>query len=359
MSAEAGAASGTLAAWRADLRLVRVFRYAVGSTLAVALAMGIDWQLSFLTPILALSFFAPPAKCPAPKAMAGFVGIVALAGAFGVLISATLLVYPAVFLLVEFLLLFLLYNRNARGAPPLLTTFLMIAVTVIPVVALQSMDLAIAVAQGLAVGAAGAMVVVWLAYALIPDPASDEPYAPPGEASPGKRPAPPSPAECIKSAWVRTIVVFPLMALYLYMGLTSIVVLVYVALLSMQPDVATGHKAAKAMIVGNAIGGIAAIIMFELLVMIPEYGFLIILTLLLGLAFGTRLFSGAPTAPLFGMAFSTVLLVVLSTTSAYGEAGGKAWTRVLQITAAAVYLIVAFAAVRSLRGQSETNHATP
>ena len=359
MSAESGTASATLATWHTDRRLVRTFRYAVGTTLAVALAMGIDWQLSFLTPILALSFLAPPARRPEPKSIAVFIGVVAAAAAVGVFVSATLLVYPVVFLLVELLFLFLLYYRTARGAPALLTTWLMIALTVIPIVALQSMAVAVAVAQGLVVGATGAMAVVWLAYVLIPDPVTDEGYAPAAASSTGEGSALPSPAECAASAWIRTIVVFPLLALYLYLGLTSVVVLIYVALLSMQPDAATGHKAGKAMIVGNVMGGIGAIVMFELLVIVPEYGFLILLTLLGGLAFGTRLFSGAPTAPLFGMAFSTVLLVVLSSTSAYGEAGAKAWIRVVQITTAVMYLVVAFAAVRSLRSPPETNHATP
>ncbi|MGD8867821.1 MAG: DUF2955 domain-containing protein [Gemmatimonadales bacterium] len=36
----------------ADSRTVRIFRYALGSTVAMALAMGFDWQLSFLTPVL-------------------------------------------------------------------------------------------------------------------------------------------------------------------------------------------------------------------------------------------------------------------------------------------------------------------
>jgi type IV secretory pathway VirB2 component (pilin) len=58
------------------------------------------------------------------------------------------------------------------------------------------------------------------------------------------------------------------------------------------------------------------------------------------------------------MAYSTMLIVVLGATSAYGEADTKAWIRVLQIITAVVYLVVAHAAVRSLIGKSETNHAT-
>jgi uncharacterized membrane protein YccC len=335
MSAESAAAQSTAAT--TDLRLVRTVRYAAGTTLAVALAMGIDWQLAYLTPVLALMFLAPPAQRPNPNKLVGFIGIVAVASMAGVAMSGTILMYPVAFLLLEGLILFLLFYRHARGAPPMLTMWLMIAVTVIPVVALQSMDLTLAVAQGLVVGAAVAVAVVWIAYALIPDPADAEPGA---------------------SAATGAKDVFPVVALFLYLGLTSVLILVFVALLSMQPDLATGKKAGKALIVGNLIGGVAAIIVFELLVMVPELYFLLLLTLIVGLSFGGRLFSGSPTGPLFGQAYSTMLLVVLSATSAFGEADAKAWTRVLQIITAVVYLVAAHAAVRSLVGKSETDHAT-
>jgi len=355
MSAESAAAQSTAAT--TDLRLVRTVRYAVGTTLAVALAMGVDWALSYLTPMLALAFLAPPAQRPNPAVLVKFVGIVAVASIAGVVMSAALLMYPVAFLLIEGLILFLLFYRHARGAPPLLTMWLMIAVTVIPVVALQSMDITLAVARGLVVGAAVAMAVVWLAYALIPDPVAGEPGASAG-ASGKEQPPLPSRELCISQAAVNAIVVFPVVALFLYLGLTSVLILVFVALLSMQPDLATGKKAGKALIVGNLMGGVAAILVFELLVMVPELYFLLLLTLIVGLSFGGRLFSGAPTGPLFGQAYSTMLLVVLSATSAFGEADAKAWTRVLQIIIAVVYLVAAHAAVRSLVGKSETSNAT-
>ncbi len=357
MSAEFALAQGAVTTWRADARTVRIFRYAIGSTLAVAVAMGIDWQLSFLTPILALSFLGSPAPRPAPRAIVTFIGVVAVAGLVGVLVSATLLTYPIVFLLVEGLLLFLLFYHGARGAPALLITWLMIALTVIPVMALQSMVLAIALAKGLVVGAAGALAIVWLAHVLIPDPPSGEVHAPAAAAG-GAKPAPPSPQQCVARAWLNTAVVFPVVAFYLFTGLTSVLILVMIALLSMQPDVSKGYKAGIALITGNLMGGIAAIVTYELLVMVPEYGYLILLTLLASLFFGGRLFSGTPKAPLYGMAFSTLLLVVLSTTSSFGEADAKAWTRVVQITIAVIYLVVAFGTIRVLRRKPETSHAT-
>jgi hypothetical protein len=320
--------------------------------------MGIDWQLSFLTPVLALSFLGSAKPRPAPKLMVTFIAIVAVAAMVGVTLSALLLSYPLVFLLVEGLLLFLLFYHLAKGAPALLITWLMIALTVIPVMALQSMALAIAIAQGLVVGAAGALAVVWIAHVLFPDPPIDMTRATATKTNGTERSAQPTARDCAARAWLNTVVVFPVVALYLLTGLTSVLILVMIALLSMQPDVSTGYKAGIALIAGNLMGGIAAIVMYELLVMVPEYPYLILLTLLAGLSFGGRLFSDKPKAPLFGMAFSTMLLVVLSTTSSFGEADAKAWTRVVQITIAVVYLVVAYGAIRSLRSKPESTHAT-
>ena len=358
MSAESSLAQHTLVTWRADPRTVRILRYAVGSTLAVAVAMGIDWQLSFLTPVLALSFLGSPAPRPTFKQMATFVGVVAVAGLVGVTVSAALLPYPWVFLLVEGLLLFLLFYNGARGAPALLITWLLIALTVIPVMGLQSMALAVAVAQGLVAGSVGALAIVWLAHVLLPDRPARGAVTTSSAASAPATADRPTPEQCATRAWLNTAVVFPVVAFYLVTGLTSVLILVMIALLCMKPDMSSGYKAGIALIVGNVMGGVAAILMYEVLVMVPEYGYLILLTLLAALLFGGRLFSDSPKAPLFGMAFSTVLLVVLSTTSSYGEADAKAWTRVVQITVAVVYLVVAFGTIRSLRRKPETSNAT-
>jgi hypothetical protein len=360
MSGSASVAASAVSSWRADPRTVRTFRYAAGSTLAMALALGVDWRLSFIAPVLTLSFLGSPAPRPTAKTAVGFLGVIALASAVGVLLSALLLPYPAVFLLLEGLMLFLLFYHGARGANPLLISMLLVALTVIPVVGLQTMLLAVAVAQGLVVGAGTAVAVVWVAHVLIPDPAASRSTST-GGTSPSNgaaKPKLPSPEAAAARAWLSTIVVFPVVLLYFVLGLTSVLILVFIALLSMQPDFSAGFKAGKALIVGNVLGGIAAIAMYELLVMMPQFSFLLLLTLLAGLVFGARLFSGVPAAPLFGMAYSTLLLVIGSTTSMFGDANAKAWTRVIQITIAVVYLVVAFGVVTRLRRRPETSHAT-
>jgi len=56
-----------------------VFRYALSATLAMAIAMGFGWFLSFLVPVLALGFFAPGATRPNLKDGLNFILVIALA----------------------------------------------------------------------------------------------------------------------------------------------------------------------------------------------------------------------------------------------------------------------------------------
>ena len=71
-----------------------------------------------------------------------------------------------------------------------------------------------------------------------------------------------------------------------------------------------------------------------------------------------KLYGGSKLAPLFGMAFSTYLLIIGSTTAmGEAEAGAKVWTRVLQIMGAVVYVAVVFRYVDRIREFRLTTHA--
>jgi hypothetical protein len=218
--------------------------------------------------------------------------------------------------------------------------WLLIAVLVIPLITITSPAIANVVAAGILVGATVTVLVVWLSYGLLPDP----PQPPADMAASG--PAPPElpPAvERFKTAAISTLVVMPVLVLFYAFKLQSaLLILVFVGLLSSQPGFASNFKAGAALILGNVMGGVAAIVMYELLAMMPELYFMVLLTFLAGLVFGARLFSDKPTAKLWGMAFSTLLLVIGSTTaSGSAEAGSKVYTRVLQIAVAVIWVVLA------------------
>ena len=73
------AITSSIGRWQLDMRSLRVLRYALGSTIAMAVALGVNWQLSFLTPVLALSFFASPTPRPTLKQGVSFVAVIAVA----------------------------------------------------------------------------------------------------------------------------------------------------------------------------------------------------------------------------------------------------------------------------------------
>jgi hypothetical protein len=351
MSAENSAAVAPLAAEITDIRTVRILRYAFGSTLAMAVAMGFDWQLSFLAPVLAVSFLGSPAPRPAIKSLVGFVAIIAVASAVGSAVAILLVPYPIVYLLVLALLLFHLALARQRGASALLVTWMLIAVLVIPILASLSTKLAVLVAGYIVYGSAIAVAIVWLAHIAIPDPPQPVAAAPTAAQEEDV-----SPEYAFYRAALATAVIFPVAALFFaFQNASSLIILIFIAILTMQPSLTAGYKAGIALIVGNVIGGVASMIVYDLLVIAPHFGFLILLTLLTPLLFCAGLFSSSRWAPLFGMAFSTVLLIIGSTTSSYGEAGDKATTRVIQITVAVVYAVVVYNLLTKIFPRSESS----
>ena len=314
----------------------------------MTVAMGGDWPLAFLTPVLTLSFLGAPRSRPPIKSLVSFVAVIIAACVVGLLVGS-LIAYPMVYLLVLALLLFRLFHSKAGGASPLLITWMLIAVLLIPILASLSSRLSLVVAGYLIAGATMAMVCVWLAYMVYPDP-----YLETVPAAPAGADLPPPKQQLVLAA-MSTIVVFPVAGLFLAtQRADAVLILIFIAILTLQPSLAAGYKAGAALIVGNVIGGVASMLFYDLLVIVPQFAFMVLLTLLCALAFGIGLFSESKWAPLFGMAFSTVLLIIGSTTSSFGDADSKASTRVIQITIAVVYAVVAFNAVKSLLPRRES-----
>jgi hypothetical protein len=340
MSVDSSAVAASVGRWRLDTRSLRTLRYALGSTIAMSVAMGFNWQLSFLAPVLSLSFLASPAPRPTLKQGVNFVAVIAVACFAGLKLGQYLISYPVVYIPFTGLLLLRIFYMMASGRSPLLTMWLLIAMLVIPLITITSPAIANMVALGILTGAAVTVCVVWLTYGLLPDPPGSHAVA--GATAAGQPDLPPV-VERFKTAAISTLVVLPVLVLFYSLKLQSaLLILIFVALLSAQPGFAANFKAGGALIVGNVMGGAAAILMYELLVMVPQFYFLVLLTFLAGLVFGTRVFTDKPMAKLWGMAFSTLLLIIGSTTaSGTGEAGSEVYTRVIQITIAVVWVVMA------------------
>ncbi len=328
--------------WSLDLLTNRMVRHSLGVAVAMTVAVVWAWPLSFLAPMLAQKFLSREAPGLPLKAGLGFVLVIALACVLAILFAMPLVNYPGVFLLFACLALFRITYAKSQGANPMLVTWLIVALVAIPMLGMSSGSLAISVAQFLVIGSAMAVVTAWGAYHFLPDPELSTTAA--AQASPKDSPAPLSPDENARAAWISTLVVMPALLLFFTFQLTShILVLIFIIFLSQEVDLAKGKVAVLMLLLGNFIGGLAAMGFYEILTLVPSIPFLFLLTLALSMLFSIGIMSDRKAAPLFNMAFSTMILIVCSIIAASGEgAGAKAWTRVAQIFAAGVYVVLAF-----------------
>jgi hypothetical protein len=257
---------------------------------------------------------------------------------------------PPIHIMITFLLLFhIFYTRNPIISP-LVKVWLLIAILIIPNIALQSMVLAKGIAISLVFNASCAILLIWLIFLLMPErkTSSKEEVKPAEQLKPE-----PTVNERFITALTSVMVIMPVYLIFYFASIpNALLILVFIAILSMQPAFAKDFKVGKALIIGNIIGGLAAIVVYEILTIVPEFSFLVVIVLLGGLVFGTYVFGQSKMAPVFGMAFSTFLLIICSVTASDSDgAGGKVWSRVLQIMVAVIYVVSAFGLIGKLKSK--------
>ena len=271
-----------------------IVRYAVGATILVAVAMGFEWPLAQLLPVLSLSFLAPGGKPPVLKGGLFFVLAVVVACLVGLSLAYMFLPMPPIHILITFLLLFHIFYARGKLFNPLVKVWLLIAVLLIPNIALQSGLLTMVIAYSLVWNATCAILVIWAIYLFFPvEPENQQGPAQQEGAAPA-----PSPDDRFVTALTSTAVIMPVYLIFYFATIpNALLILVFTAILSMQPGFAKDWKKGKALIIGNTIGGLAAILAFEILTVVPVYGFLLLLILLAGLIFGPHVFGQSPAGP--------------------------------------------------------------
>lgn len=310
-------------------------RYAVGVAIGVAISQGFGWSLSYLVPVLVVMLLA---STPTPLSLtAGVQVVVVIAGAmlFGFLATALLLPYPAVAILIIALLMFSVFYMATGGGSVLTSMMLLIALTILPVVGQISLVVVQDVATSLALAGAVAVVVQWLAFAVVP------PLPQVVAAAAAQPPAEPPPHEArVRSALRTSAVILPLQFAYLIFGWTSLIVLMIAAILAQQADAKSG---ATGMVVANLLGGATALVGYNLLVAVPSFTFLVLLMFLLALIFAGRIFTETPTAAIYASAFSAALILIGSSVTPYGDdAGALFYQRLVQVMGGGLYVAAAF-----------------
>jgi hypothetical protein len=326
-----------------------MLRIACGVTLAFGVAEAMEWRASFLAPVLALQLLALPAPAPSLAAGIAFVAALALPLALTLLLGPALLPFADVYVLAIAAAVFAGFYWHAKSAslPPFL---MLIVVTTVPVFMVASQVVAREFAAILLQAGIAAILVVWIAHAAFPAPIeARRPAAASAAAS--------SPADRVRAALLDTLVVIPLVLLFLITSFpTAMVATVSTLVIVRQGGGARGARAALGLMLGNLIGGAAAIVAYQVLVAAPSFPLLVALVLLAGLLFATRIATAGQTAPVFVVAFTTMLILFGAGLSPFRETGTAFATRLLYVLLAGGYAIGMLALIEPLRARPRWAH---
>ena len=313
---------------------VPVLRYVLGSCFILAVTALMNYDLAYLTSVLSLGFMAPGARPLSFKKAAGFILILILITGTTVIFTELFLDYALVFMpLLSLSLLWLYYTDKL---PMMVKLFSLVSLIIIPFVSIDSGAIGSYVAARLVFNAFMAIILSQLVFMIFPLCEADIPFEKKKQESEKQ-----SEVERYKYAMRIILILLPVLLLfYMFKLSSSILVLTFVAILTISPAL-SNPKVGLVMIIANILGGVFGILAYRLLTIVPNFTFMILIALSIGLFFGSRLFSESKYAGIYGSGFSTFLLILGSVTSSDAEAGSEVWSRVIQISIAVSYVVLA------------------
>ena len=314
---------------------IPVLRYALGASFIMAVTSLMNYELSYLTSVLALGYMAPGAKPLTFKQGIKFILTLTLITGLAVLFSEYFVEFPLVFM--PLLALGILWLYYSDTLPLMVKLFSIISILVIPLLSLEASAIGSFVAVSLVFNALMAVILSQIVFLVFPLCEADIAFE-----KEQKKVTKQTDKERLTYAINIVFILLPLLLLFFIFKLSGgLLILIFTAILSMSPALAN-IKVGAGLIIANILGGLFAILAYKLLVVVPMFHFMILLTLAVGLFFGARLFSTNKLAAVYGSGFSTFLLVLGSVTSSEAEAGDEVWTRVIQISFAVIYVVIAF-----------------
>ena len=310
-----------------------MLRLALGVTLSFTTAEMLDWELSFLITVLLVQLLTSPGGAPGLRQGIATVTILGLTTAAAATLSTLLVDMPGLFAIVLGLVLFFAFVLQRSGRSPALGTLILVAFGFLPVVAVQAPELVPAVAFYLVRSSAIAVLWAWLLQALLPDPETAASRAPTSQSAAAP------PGGVVRTALTDTAVLLPvlLLAMTLEVPAALVIVLTVTAVLT-QHNIAGGRRVALGLLVGNLVGGVTAVVAYQLLSAVPTLGFLTALLLLVSLVYARLITGGVALIPLFVTALITFVIVFgMGVAPFLDEPGATLAIRLRNLAIACVY----------------------
>jgi MFS family permease len=310
-------------------RLHFVLRFSFGTTAALVTCEAFNWQPSALAPVLTGVLLANLPVSPPPKVGIVLVLVMALAAWSAFFLTTLLSQSPHLLFGVLSLVMFLAFAGLAQAKAQLPLTFLLMCMTVVPVVTLTLSDYAGLFPAMLVRGMILAVIFTWIGYVLFP------------LASP-KAPDPPMPplASPVLAAALGTAIVVPVMLVYLLFGLTdAIPVLLTTVLTVAKMEQERGAADGWGKLTGNFLGGFVAVAAYYALQIAPSLASLALIFLIVGIGFGREIVKGGTYGANALLAYNAAI-VIFGLALLKGPGNSGTWSsRVVQFGIACIFAI--------------------
>ncbi|EMR37559.1 DUF2955 domain-containing protein [Vibrio harveyi] len=310
----------------------RILRFTIGVGLAVFLAAWINWQLAFVAPVFTAKFLVDKPNLHRETIYELLLALIATMG-LGLLLSGGITQYPIVLLIAVGLMMAWGYYLFTDPKWNLFATILLIAVLMLPFMAINNPAISLVLASGLAISGAVSVAIFALVHIYRPEPDSEfAGYA-----------APPIGKEQRWHASFRAMLIsFPVVCFFFVFQISeALLTMMFVALLSLMITSEKSVKLSAFLIISNGIGGILAILAFSILAIVPSIFFYTAFIALLAVLIGKKIYTVPEKAPIFATAFSTLLVLIGSTLMSSGDIDSNTFIRIFQLVLVGTYMILA------------------
>jgi len=328
---------------RMSIASVRILRMALGTALSMLFSQIVNWPMSFVAPVLTMFILSLP--LPALKLSAGvkFVLVFVVAIYAGLIFLPFMLNQRMVGILLLALALYHSFYYTARGGSPVIGTFATVGLALVTSVGTVSTDAVLALSGGLSIGAVFGVLFVWVAHAILPDSVARPEPAP----KPGAQPQQQKPdlAAARRSAWRSMVIVMPVILWFLLSSASAsyAAFMIKVASMGQQAGVDQSRQMGKSLLISTLIGGVGAIVAWQVLSIWPSLIMYVLLIGLGGLIMGPKIFAGPgmhAAGPTWSYGYLT-MIVVLAPAVLDGQTGVSAdaafWSRLQMFIWASVY----------------------
>ena len=305
------------------------FAVSVGFTLAVYFGAVVP----FLGPLFGAQFLLGSSRPMPPGKTVGMAALILIAGIGMMILTSLLGERPVPFLLLLGLIYFACFAVQSAGkGGPAIFLVLVVAI-IVPLLGILNKDLANSILSILVTGVLSGAILMWLAYALFPEPLSQSVEA----ASAEERPP------ALLRALANTVILLASMVICLTStNLTAAAVIpITVASLLGQLDVAAGGRAAVGLVLVNLFGGVLASIAYAVLMLRPNLFSIFLIVLVVVLLLGGRAAGRSKDAPVFAGALTIFLILFgLGVSPLPGSAAESFASRIIYVGAALIYALL-------------------